>query len=89
MKKNKTCRTAKNRFKTFGEGKDLEYTITVTELPKIDLKSFKNIKYDEYTVKIDPKETDKRIDQIAKTQNNFKDAVEDYKVSKDGDSYSF
>tara|TARA_Y100000741_G_scaffold249434_1_gene191743 strand:+ start:275 stop:1726 length:1452 start_codon:yes stop_codon:yes gene_type:complete len=75
-------------LKTFGEGKDLEYTISVTELPKIDLKNFSQIKYDEYSVKIDPKETDKRIDQIAKTQNNFKDATDDYK-SKEGDLVVF
>ena len=30
-------------LKTFGEGKDLEYTITVTELPKVDIKDFKTI----------------------------------------------
>ena len=75
-------------LKTFGEGKDLEYSISVTELPKIDLKNFSQIKYDEYSVKIDPKETDKRIDQIAKTQNNFKDATDDYK-SKEGDLVVF
>ena len=75
-------------LKTFGEGKDLEYTITVTELPKVDIKDFKNISYDEYTVKIDPKETEKRIDQIAKTQNNFKEADDKY-LSKKGDVVVF
>ena len=75
-------------LKTFGEGKDLEYIISVTELPKIDIKSFDKISYDEYSVKIDPKETDKRINQIAKTQNNFKDAADDYK-SKEGDLVVF
>ena len=75
-------------LKTFGEGKDLEYTITVTELPKIDIKEFKNISFNDYKVKIDPKETDKRIDQIAKTQNNFKDADEKY-LSKNGDLVVF
>ena len=75
-------------LKTFGEGKDLEYTITVTELPKVDIKDFKNISYDEYTVKIDPKETEKRIDQIAKTQNNFKEADDKY-LSKNGDAVVF
>ncbi len=75
-------------LKTFEEGKDLEYTISVTELPKIDLKNFSDIKYDEYSVKIDPKETDKRIDQIAKTQSNFKDAANDYK-SQEGDLVVF
>ena len=87
-KKIKPAGQPKIDLKTFGEGKDLEYTISVTELPKIDLKNFSQIKYDEYSVKIDPKETDKRIDQIAKTQNNFKDAADDYK-SKEGDLVVF
>ena len=56
-------------LKSFGEGKDLEYTISVTELPKIDVSSVSKIKVDEYEVKIDAKETDKRIEQIAKNQN--------------------
>ena len=75
-------------LKTFGEGKDLEYVISVTELPKIEVNSLNNIKVDEYVVKIDPKETDKRIDQIAKNQNNFKDAEENYN-SKNGDLVVF
>jgi len=75
-------------LKTFGEGKDLEYIISVTELPKIETKSFSEIKFIEYKVKIDPKETDKRIDQIAKTQNNFKDADDNY-VSKNKDLIIF
>ncbi len=65
-------------LKSFGEGKDLEYTISVTELPNVEVGSLKDLKVDEYIVKIDPKETDKRIDQIAKTQKNFKDAEESY-----------
>ena len=75
-------------LKSFGEGKDLEYVISVTELPSIDVTSLKNIKIDEYTVKIDSKETDKRIEQIAKTQNNFKDAEENY-AAKDKDLVVF
>ena len=64
-------------LKTYGEDKDLEYVISVTELPKVELKSVENIKFDEYSVKIDNVETDKRIKEIAKSQNNFKDIVED------------
>ena len=75
-------------LKSFGEGKDLEYVISVTELPSIDVTSLKNIKIDEYAVKIDSKETDKRIEQIAKTQNNFKDAEENY-AAKDKDLVVF
>jgi len=65
-------------LKSFGEGKDLEYIISVTELPKVEVSLLKNIKVDEYVVKIDPKETDKRIEQIAKTQNNFKETDDTY-----------
>ena len=61
-------------LKTYGEDKDLEYVISVTELPKVELKSIENIKFDDYVVKIDEKETDKRIKEIAKNQPNFKDA---------------
>ena len=75
-------------LKSFGEGKDLEYIISVTELPKINVDRLTNIKVDEYEVKIDDKETEKRIEQISKSQNNFKDAEEEYK-SKKGDLVIF
>ena len=64
-------------LKTYGEDKDLEYVMSVTELPKVELKSVKNIIFDEYSVKVEPKETDKRINEIAKSQNNFKDVADD------------
>ncbi|MDA9654226.1 trigger factor [Candidatus Pelagibacter sp.] len=87
-------------LKTYGEDKDLEYVMSVTELPKVELKSVENIKYDEYSVKIDANETDKRIKEIAKSQNNFKEvasevkAVEenlvifDYKATIDGKDFT-
>ena len=78
----------KIKLKSFGEGKDLEYIISVTELPKVEVSSLDKIKIDEYVVKIDPKETDKRIDQMAKAQNNFKDVDESYS-SKNGDLIVF
>ncbi len=74
-------------LKTYGEDKDLEYVISVIELPKIDIKSIENIKYDQYLVKIDSKETDKRIEQIAQNQKNFKE-VEGAK-SNEGDLVIF
>jgi len=87
-------------LKTYGEDKDLEYVMSVTELPKVELKSVENIKFDEYSVKIDTKETDKRIKEIAKSQNNFIEvaanvkAVEenlvifDYKATIDGKDFT-
>ena len=75
-------------LKTYGEDKDLEYIISVTEFPKVELKSIENIKFDEYTVKIDESETDKRIKEIAKNTPNFKDAPPETKA-KEGDLVSF
>ena len=69
-------------LKTYGENKDLEYTISVTELPNVEIKSIENIKYDEYHVKIDPLETDKRIKEISKNQNNFKEVDKDIRSSE-------
>mgnify|MGYP001171159311 CR=1 FL=1 len=75
-------------LKNYGEDKDLEYILSVTELPKVEIKSLENIKFDDYIVKIDEKETDIRISEIAKNQPNFKDATEETK-SKDGDLVIF
>ena len=75
-------------LKSFGEDKDLEYIISVTELPKIDLKQLENIKADEYDVTIDSKEIDKRINDIAKNQKNFVE-VDPAKVANEGDLVAF
>jgi len=70
-------------LKIYGEDKDLEYVMSVTELPKVELKSVENIKFDEYSVKIEAIETDNRIKEIAKSQNNFNDASDDVKATED------
>ena len=75
-------------LKTYGEDKDLEYVISVTEMPKVEVKPIENIKFDDYSVKIDEKETDNRIKEIAKNQPSFKDATDDYKA-KEGDLVVF
>jgi len=75
-------------LKSFGEDKDLEYIISVTEVPKIDINLFEKIKFDEYSVKINPRETDKRIEQIAKNQNNFVDTNPTY-IAKNEDLVEF
>ena len=99
-KKIKPAGQPKIDLKSYGEGKDLEYIISVTEFPKVELKSIENIKIDEYTVKIDSNETDKRIKEIAKNQKNFvakkenessvaKDLVAfDYKATIDGKNFT-
>ena len=71
-------------LKTYGEDKELEYVLSVTELPKVDIKSLENVKFDQYSVKIDESETDNRIKEIAKNQPNFKDSKPETKA-KEGD----
>ncbi|WP_435089441.1 trigger factor [Candidatus Pelagibacter bacterium nBUS_30] len=83
-KKIKPAGQPKLDLKTYGEDKDLEYVLSVTELPKVEVKSLENIKFDQYTVKIDNSETDKRIKEIAKNQPSFKEVSSDVKA-KDGD----
>ena len=39
-------------LKTYGEDKELEYIISVTELPKVETKSIENIKFNEYKLKL-------------------------------------
>ncbi len=75
-------------LKTYGEDKDLEYIISVTEFPKVEIESIENIKFDEYNVTIESKETDKRIKEIAKNQKNFVD-VDPAKVANEGDLVVF
>ena len=69
-------------LKTYGEDKELEYVLSITELPKVDIKSLENIKFDQYSVKIDESETDKRIKDIAKNQPNFIDVLPETKAKK-------
>jgi trigger factor len=71
-------------LKTYGEDKELEYVLSVTELPTVDVKSIESIKFNQYSVKIDNSETDKRIKEIAKNQPSFKEAGPDAKA-KEGD----
>ena len=67
-------------LKTYGEDKDLEYIISVTELPKIDIRSISNIKFDEYSVKIDENETDKLMMEYL---DNYLEKVADKHLPED------
>ena len=69
-------------LKTYGEDKDLEYVLSVTELPKVNIKAISDIKFDQYSVKIEKSETDKRIKEIAKNQPNFKEAATEEKANE-------
>jgi len=98
-KKIKVAGQPKVDLKSYGEGKDLDYTLEVDELPSIKLKNLDNIKFTTYEIEVSDEEIDKRINEIAKGQNNFKDKNEnkvaekndlivfDYEASIDGKSF--
>ncbi len=69
-------------LKTYGEDKELEYVISVTEMPKVEVKLLESIKFDQYSVKIDNSEADKRIKEIAKNQPSFKEASPETKANE-------
>jgi len=76
-KKIKVAGQPKIDLKSHGEDKDLQYTIHVEQLPKIKTKEIEKIKITNYEIKTTNIDIDKRIKDIAKNQNNFKDKKED------------
>jgi len=87
-KKIKVAGQPKLDLKSYGEGKDLNYTLEINELPSIKLKSIEKIKFTDYEINVTTEETEKRIKDIAKNQNNFKDKSEN-EIAKNGDSVTF
>ena len=75
-------------LKTFGEGKDLDYTIEVETLPDIKLTPLEKINTTEYEVMVDNQEVEKRLNEISKSQQNFKDKDSNEK-SENGDMVIF
>ena len=85
-------------LKTFGEGKDLDYTIELETLPEIKLKPLESFKITDYDISIDQNTIDKRIDEIAKDNKillkkenekseNGDMVVFDYKAKSDGKDF--
>ena len=87
-KKIKVAGQPKLELKSYGEGKDLNYTLEVNELPSIKLKSLDTIRFTHYEIKVTEDDTKKRIDDIAKNQNNFKEKGEN-EIAQNGDSIAF
>jgi len=75
-------------LKSHGEGKDLNYTLEIDKLPSIQIKSIENIKFTDYEINVTEDEIKKRINDIAKNQNNFKDKNEKETAEK-GDLVAF
>ncbi|MBL6858002.1 MAG: trigger factor [Pelagibacteraceae bacterium] len=63
-------------LKSFGEGKDLNYTIEVDSLPEVTLASFDKYSANEYLVKIESKLVNEKIEEIAKNNKTFSDKGE-------------
>ena len=87
-KKIKVASQPKIDLKTFGEDKDLEYIIQVEQLPNVEIKKLKNININDYEVKVTDKDINNRIEQIAKSQNNFEEK-KDNETAKIGDLVIF
>ena len=75
-------------LKSHGEDKDLNYTLEIDELPSIKIKPLDNIKFIDYDIQVTENETKKRISEIAKNQNNFKEKKENEKA-ENGDLVAF
>ncbi len=87
-KKIKAAGQPKLDLKSYGEGKDLNFTLEIDELPSIKIQSLESIKFIDYEINVTENETKKRIDEIAKNQNNFKDKNEN-EFSQEGDLLVF
>jgi len=87
-KKIKVAGQPKLDLKSHGEGKDLNYTLEIDELPSVKLKSIENIKFVDYEINVTKEETKKRINDIAENQNNFIEKKENY-ISENGDLVVF
>ena len=75
-------------LKTYGEDKDLEYIIQIEELPKIEINELNKIQIKSYEIKVSDKDINKKIEEIAKNQNDFEDRKIEEK-SQQGDLVIF
>ena len=96
-KKIKAAGQPKIDLKTFGEGKDLNYTLEVDSLPELNLASFEKYNASEYLIKTESKLVDEKINEIAKNNKTFTDknnksikgdlVIFDYKATVDGKKF--
>ena len=96
-KKIKAAGQPKIDLKTFGEGKDLNYTIEVDSLPEVSLASFEKYTANDYLLKIEKNLVDEKIKEIAQNNKTFSDKNEksekgdlvifDYNASVNGEKF--
>ena len=75
-------------LKSFGEGKDLDYTIEVDILPDFKLKPLEKITATSYEIEVEKELVEKRLKEIAKNQQNFSEK-KDEELSQKGDLIIF
>jgi trigger factor len=96
-KKIKPAGQPKIDLKTFGEGKDLNYTLEVSTMPELNLVNFEKYSANEYLVKVESKLVDEKINEIAKNNKTFTDkndksikgnlVIFDYNATVDGKKF--
>ena len=96
-KKIKPAGQPKIDLKTFGEGKDLNYTLEVSIMPELNLVNFEKYSANEYLVKVESKLVDEKINEIAKNNKTFTDkndksikgnlVIFDYNATVDGKKF--
>jgi trigger factor len=96
-KKIKAAGQPKIDLKTFGEGKDLNYTIEVNSLPEVSLTSFDKYTAHAYLLSIESKLVDEKIKEISENNKTFIDKSEksekgdlvifDYSASVNGEKF--
>ena len=87
-KKLKVAGQPKIDLKSFGEGKDLNFEITLDLLPEIKLQTLKNLKASNFSIKVEKKELDSRLDTLKKEYKTFDNKKPETK-SEIGDQVTF
>ncbi|MBK7361605.1 MAG: trigger factor [Micavibrio sp.] len=75
----------KIEVKSFDEGKDLTYTMSIEVLPKFDVKEYKGLKLQKLVSKPDDKAVTEALEKIA-ANNHTTVKVEGKRAAKDGDT---
>ena len=87
-KKLKVATQPRIDLKTFGEGKDLNFEITLDLLPEVKTQSLEKFKATNYLIKISNAELDDRLKNIANEYKSFEDKPSNSKSEK-GDQVVF
>ena len=87
-KKLKVAGQPKIDLKQFGEGKDLNYELQIDCLPNVTLKSFDKFKATSFTVKVEEKNIEEKLKEIANQNKQFEDKNVNEKATN-GDQVTF